>query len=67
MRKYLFVGCGGFLGPAAVLGEGASLGQLPEVIPLHTLGINVLGAFLIALISTVAYEVWEFDGICSWG
>ena len=63
MRKYLFVGCGGFLG--ALLRywvKGLSLGQLPEVIPLHTLGINVLGAFLIALISTVAYEVWEFDG-----
>lgn len=62
MRKYVFIGCGSFAGAALrYLAKGIQICNYHENIPLNTLLINVLGALMIAFISTIAYEVWAFD------
>lgn len=62
MRKYIFIGIGGILG--AILRyyiEHIQIYHYKEAVPLNTLLINVSGSFLLALILTIALEVWEFD------
>lgn len=41
--------------------EGIHIYHYKESIPLNTLIINVAGSFILALILTIAFEVWEFD------
>ena len=60
MRKYLFIGAGGFAG--AVLRfyiKGIHIFHYKETMPLDTLIINVVGCFILGLFLTVALEVWE--------
>ncbi len=60
LRKYIFLGCGGFAG--AILRysiEQIRIQNYHENIPLNTLFINVSGTFLMAFILTIAFEVWE--------
>lgn len=62
MRKYLFIGLGGAVG--AILRcaiKNIHLSNYKEVIPINTLIINLTGSFILALILTTAFEVWEFD------
>jgi len=62
MRKYIFIGCGSFLG--AVLRfmiKGIQLYHYHGNVPLNTLFVNVLGALLMAFLLTTAFEVWAFD------
>ena len=62
LRKYIFVGGGGFIG--AILRysiEQIQIYNYQEKVPLNTLFINISGAFLLALILTAAFEVWEMD------
>lgn len=62
MRKYLFIGLGGAL--AAIckfLLEGIHIYQYEGNIPINTMSVNIAGSFLLALILTVAFEVWEFN------
>lgn len=62
MRKYVFIGLGGFLGAVLrYLIEGVQICGYHENVPLNTLIINVGGAFILALILTVAFEIWEFS------
>lgn len=62
MRKYIYIGCGGFTGAILrYLIEQIRLQNYHENIPLNTLFINVSGAFLLAFILTIAFEVWEMD------
>ena len=62
MRKYVSIGCGGFLGAISrYLIKNISIYHYHENVPLNTLIINVIGAFLMALILTVALEIWAFD------
>ena len=62
MRKYVFIGCGSFAGAALrYLAKGIQICNYHGNVPLNTLLINVLGALMIAFISTIAYEVWAFD------
>lgn len=62
MRKYLYIGCGSFVGAALrYLIKNIQVCGYQENIPINTLFINVLGSLIIAFISTVAYEVWAFD------
>lgn len=71
MRKYIFIGVGGFLG--AILRfwiKTIPLQNYKELIPINTLFINVMGSFLLALITTAALEVLKMDvdmrlGICT--
>lgn len=62
MLNFLIVGAGGFVGAAARY--GISLLPLNErgVFPLNTLIINVIGAFVIGLISAAAAKHTGLDG-----
>jgi fluoride exporter len=62
MRKYIYIGLGGFFG--AVLRffiKSSTIFKDNEIFPLDTLLINVLGCFLIALFLTLCIEVMEID------
>lgn len=62
MKKYIYIGMGGVLG--AILRyiiKGGHICHYNENVPLNTLIINVTGCFILALVLTVAFEVWEFD------
>lgn len=62
MRKYVYIGIGGILGAVSrYLFEGVKIYHYHEKVPLNTLMINVAGSFILALVLTVAFEVWEFD------
>lgn len=60
MKKCLYIGIFGFLG--AMLRyyiKSIHIYHYKEVVPINTIIINVTGSFLMALILTVAFEVWE--------
>jgi fluoride exporter len=62
MRKFIFIGVGGILG--AILRyyiKNIHIYHYKEAVPLNTLMINVTGSFMLALILTIALEIWEFD------
>lgn len=62
MRKYIYLSCGGFTG--AILRYLIEQVKIPgdyENIPINTLLINISGAFLMAFILAVAFEVREMD------
>ncbi|MGH4137897.1 fluoride efflux transporter CrcB [Clostridium sp.] len=62
MRKYTFIAIGGMLG--AILRyiiKNIHIVSYKEVIPINTLILNVSGAFLLTLILTLAFEVFELD------
>ena len=62
MRKYTLIAVGGMLG--AILRyfiKNIHIYNYKEVLPINTLLINVSGSFLLALILTIAFEVFEFD------
>lgn len=62
MRKYILLGCGSFLGAALrYLVKSIQISGFHESVPINTLLTNILGAFFIAFLLTIAYEVWEFD------
>jgi len=62
MRKYIFISIGGMLG--AILRyaiKNIHINNYKEVIPINTLFINVSGSLLLALILTIAFEIFAFD------
>ncbi|MCH3916620.1 MAG: CrcB family protein [Spirochaetia bacterium] len=62
MKRYLLIGCGGFLG-AFCRGAVKSL-DWPATFgsfPLATLLINLSGSFILAFILTVTLELWQAD------
>lgn len=62
MRKYIYIGCGSFIGAVLrYLIKGIQIYNYHENVPLNTLFINILGAFIMAFILTIAFEVWTFD------
>lgn len=62
MRKYVFIGIGGMLGAVLrYLLKGVNIYHYHGNVPLNTLLINVAGSFVLALVLTVAFEVWKFD------
>lgn len=62
MRKYIFISIGGILGAISrYLIKGIQIYHYHENVPINTLLINISGSFIMALILTVAFEVWDFD------
>lgn len=62
MRKYIFIGCGSFLGAVLrYIVRGMELRSFLGRIPVNTLIVNLSGAFLLALLLTAAMEVWTVD------
>lgn len=62
MKKYIFIALGGMLG--AILRytiEHIHIYHYKEVVPINTLLINISGSFILALVLTVAFEIWEFS------
>lgn len=62
MRKYIFIATGGMLG--AVLRyviKNIQIVSYKEIIPINTLILNISGTFLLALILTLSFEVFELD------
>ena len=62
MRKYIFIAIGGMLG--AILRYNIKNIQIYNyigLIPINTLFTNVSGSFLLALILTISFEIYEFD------
>lgn len=60
MKNYLYIGMFGFLG--AILRyfiKNIHIYHYSEVVPINTIIINVTGSFILALILTAAFEVWE--------
>lgn len=61
MRKYILIGIGGLLGSILRYWfEGVPIYHYHENVPLNTLFINITGSFVLALILTIAFDVWEF-------
>lgn len=61
MRKYIYIGIGAFLGAALRFwAQAIPIGESFHVY-FGTLLINIAGCFLLALILTAAFEVWELD------
>lgn len=62
MKKYILIGSGGILGAICRYSfEHVHIYHYHENVPVNTLIINITGSFLLALILTIAFEVWEFD------
>lgn len=62
MRKYIFIGLGGILG--AILRyyiKNIHINNYNLAVPLNTFIINITGSFALALILTIALEIYEFD------
>jgi len=62
MKKYILIAIGGMIG--AILRyfiKNIHIYNYKEAIPINTMLINVSGSFLIALILTISYEIYEFD------
>jgi len=59
MRKYIYVGCGSFIGTVLRCWvKEIQIYNYHENIPLNTLFINVSGAFVLAFIMTIALIIW---------
>lgn len=62
MRKYILIGIGGILGSILRYWfRGVPIYHYHENVPLNTLIINITGSFILALILTIAFDVWEFN------
>lgn len=62
MKKYIYIGIGGFLGALSrYLFKLIPISAFHEYMPLSTLIINLSGSFLIALILTFALEVRDIQ------
>lgn len=62
MRRYLYIGIGGFLG--AILRyffKNLQVIQLSSKFHFNTLVINIIGCFLIAFILRLALDIWDMD------
>lgn len=62
MKKYIFIALGGMLG--AMLRykiEHIHIYHYKEVVPINTLMINISGSFVLALVLTIAFEIWQFS------
>jgi CrcB protein len=62
MRRYVFIGLGGFLGAISrFIVKGIQFHEYRGSIPLNTFIVNITGSLILAFIFTIASEVWEFD------
>lgn len=62
MRKYIFIGLGGFLG--AISRSAIKLLQIfgdNQIIPFDTILINVVGSFIIAFFLTITLAIFTID------
>lgn len=62
MKKYIFITLGGMLGAMSRYAvKNIQIVNYHENIPINTLFVNITGSFLLGLVLTVAFEVWNFD------
>lgn len=62
MRKYVYIGIGGFFGAILrVWIKGLQIYNYHENVPINTLFINISGCFILALVLTIALEITGFS------
>lgn len=62
MKKYIYIGFGGAIGAILrFLIEHIQMDSYKGNIPLNTLDINIIGSFLLALVFTITYEVYQLN------
>jgi fluoride exporter len=62
VKNYIYIWIGGCLGAISrVFIKDIQIYHYNGLIPLNTLIINVTGSFVLALLLTIALEVWEMD------
>ncbi len=62
MKRYLFIGAGGFVGAIARFYiKNYPISQYYGAMPMNTLIVNIAGCFLIGFFLTIALEVCEID------
>ncbi|MGE4485963.1 MAG: fluoride efflux transporter CrcB [Oscillospiraceae bacterium] len=62
MRKYIFIGCGGFLGAVLrYLVKEMKISGYSGSFPINTLAVNIIGAFILAFILMTAPKTREMD------
>jgi len=62
MRKYIFIGLGGFLGAISrVAIKSLNIFGNNQLIPFDTILINVLGSFIIAFFLTITLAIFTID------
>lgn len=62
MKKYLFIGAGGFVGAIARFYiKNYPISQYYGAMPMNTLIVNIAGCFMIGFFLTAALEVYEID------
>ncbi len=62
MRKYIFIGLGGFLGAISrVAIKSLNIFGNNQLIPFDTIIINVLGSFIIAFFLTITLAIFTID------
>nr|WP_243121164.1 CrcB family protein [Clostridium autoethanogenum] len=56
MKKYIYIGIGGFLGAILRFAlENVKVSTYLSLIPINTLFINITGAFILAFVTTAAF------------
>lgn len=62
MRKYIFIGGGGFLGAISRVSiKSIQLFGNNQIIPFDTILINVLGSFIISFFLTITLSIFSID------
>ena len=62
MKKYIFIGIGGFFGAISrYFIKNIHLYNYGGAVPVNTLIINVTGSFVLGLLLTLFFEIWETD------
>ena len=60
--KYVLIAIGGILGAnLRYLIEGVHISGSYHGFPVNTFLINIAGSFILALVLTIAFEIWEYD------
>ena len=62
MKKYIFIGIGGFAGAVLrYLLKSIDINSPEIALPLTTLATNIIGVFLLAFISVLSIRIWKLD------
>ncbi|MGD9677019.1 MAG: fluoride efflux transporter CrcB [Vulcanibacillus sp.] len=62
MKTYILISIGGIFGAISrYFIKGINIDYYSGNLPINTLIINVLGSLVLAIVLTIAFEIWKFD------